>query len=316
MKRHELKNGDRIPALGLGTWKSRPGEVGAAVQEALRLGYRHVDCAKIYCNEAEVGEALQSALEGGVARSELWITSKLWNCDHRAEHVRPALEKQLADLRLDYLDLYLIHWPVAIEPGVLFLERAEQLISLEEVPLLETWQALEDCVGAGLCRHIGVSNHSARNIKGIVAGASIRPAVNQVELHPYLQQRGLLDWCRKEGVLVTAYSPLGSKDRPARMKKPDEPELLKDPVVVSIAERLGVTPAQVLIGWAVQRGTIAIPKSVSPARMAENLAAAELEIPETDMQLIAGLDRGYRFVDGAFWAIEDSPYTVEDLWGE
>lgn len=315
VRHYELHNGDRIPALGLGTWKSGKGEVGAAVREALRLGYRHVDGAKIYGNEAEIGQALQSSIRGGVDRSELWITSKLWNCDHRAEHVRPALERQLGDLQLEYLDLYLMHWPVALQAGVLFLERADQLVSLEEVPLGETWGALEDCVRAGLCRHIGVSNFSARKVEGLL-GASIPPAVNQVELHPYLQQRQLLDWCRKNGVLVTAYSPLGSGDRPARMKKSDEPELLREPVVVSIAEKLGASPAQVLIRWAIQRGTIVIPKSADPGRMAENLAAAELEIPAEDMQRITGIDRGYRFIDGSFWAMAGSPYTVAALWDE
>jgi alcohol dehydrogenase (NADP+) len=315
MKTLELRNGDSLPMLGLGTWKSAPGEVGAAVTEALRLGYRHLDCAFIYGNEAEIGHALREAFEAGVAaRDELWVTSKLWNDAHAPEDVRPALEKTLADLRLEALDLYLVHWPVAVRKGVFGPQEASDLRPLSEVPLAATWQAMEELVDAGLTRHIGVSNFGPRHLEELLTGARVAPEMNQVELHPYLQQDELLALCRSHGVHVTAYSPLGSRDRPATMKGQDEPVLLEDPTVTAIAVRHQATTAQVLIAWALQRGTAVIPKSVRPARLRENLAAAELELTAEDMDELAALDRGRRYVDGSFWAIPGSPYTLDDLW--
>jgi alcohol dehydrogenase (NADP+) len=315
MKTLEFRNGDSLPMLGLGTWKSAPGEVGAAVTEALRLGYRHLDCAFIYGNEAEIGQALSQAFDAGaVTRDQLWVTSKLWNDAHAPEDVRPALEKALADLELDALDLYLVHWPVVLRKGVFGPEKASDLLPLSEVPLAATWQAMEELVDAGLTRHIGVSNFGPRNLEELLTGARIPPEMNQVELHPYLQQDELIALCRQHGVHVTAYSPLGSLDRPASMKGQGDPVLLEDPTVTAIAVRHQATPAQVLIAWALQRGTAVIPKSVRPERLRENLAAAELELTAEDMGELAALDRGRRYLDGSFWAIPGSPYTLDDVW--
>lgn len=310
MKTIELSSGDRFAALGLGTWKSAPGEVGAAVTSALEAGYRHVDCARIYGNEAEIGAALAAS---PVARDDLWITSKLWNTHHAPADVRPAVEQTLADLGVDHLDLYLVHWPVAMRKGAAVPLEAGDLIDLAELPLADTWAAMESLVDAGLCRNIGVSNFSAAKLEALCDGARIRPAMNQVELHPYLQQRGLLETCKSLGVAVTAYSPLGSRDRPAALAA-DAPVLLEDPAVAAIAERRGATPAQVLIAWALERGTAVIPKSVNPARIAENLAAADVSLDAADMAELAELDRELRYVDGSFWAVEGSSYTVESLW--
>jgi alcohol dehydrogenase (NADP+) len=260
---------------------------------------------------------LRAAFQAGdVARSELWVTSKLWNNAHEPERVRPALEKTLTDLGLDTLDLWLMHWPVALKPDVLIPETGDDFLSLDEVPIGATWQAMEECVREGLCRHIGVSNFSAAKVEDLAEHASILPVMNQVEMHPYLPQNELLDWCIAEGVAVTAYSPLGSPDRPDSMKKADEPDLLDHPVVVDIARGIGASPAQVLIRWAIQRGTLVIPKSVNADRLAENLAAAELELGDADMQRLAGLQGPYRFVDGSFWAKPGSPYTTAWLWDE
>ncbi len=315
MIHHQLANEDRVPALGLGTWKSDPGEVGTAVREALRIGYRHVDCARIYGNEAEIGVELHAAIESGaVARDTLWVTSKLWNDAHEPKCVRPALERTLADLQLDQLDLYLIHWPVALKPGVLLPESGDDFLSAEQAPVADTWRALEECVSDGLCRHIGVSNFTIHKLEALLEVATVRPAMNQVEMHPYLPQDELVAWCNMEGVAVTAYSPLGSRDRPDAMKKADEPSLLDHPVVVDVARRIGATPAQVLIAWAIRRGTIAIPKSVHSGRLAENFAAADLEIPAADMHRLNGLGGPYRFVDGSFWEMPGSPYTTAWLW--
>jgi alcohol dehydrogenase (NADP+) len=203
-----------MPAIGLGTWKAAPGEVGAAVRSALQLGYRHIDCAAIYGNEAEIGAALHAALQqGGLAREQLWITSKLWNDCHEPGQVRPALERTLADLQLSWLDLYLIHWPVAHRPGVLMPSAAADQIPLERLPLHHTWAAMEELVDAGLVRRIGVSNWSAAKLAALLPHCRIRPAVNQVERHPWLQQGELLSFCRGQGITLTAYSPLGSPER-------------------------------------------------------------------------------------------------------
>jgi Aldo/keto reductases, related to diketogulonate reductase len=312
-----FSNKDRIPALGLGTWKSSPGAVQAAVAEALAAGYRHIDCAPIYRNEREVGQAIAEAVcSGTVARSDLWLTSKIWNDAHAPKHVRPALEQTLANLRTDFLDLYLIHWPVAFAPGVLFARKKEEFVPLLDLPILETWQAMEACVTAGLVRHIGVCNFSVAKLDDLCRQAGIRPEMNQIELHPYLQQQATLDFCKEHGILVTAYSPLGSGDRPTAMKKANEPTLLDNPVVLQVAAKHGATPAQVLLAWGLTRKTVVIPKSVNPERLRQNLAAAEVLLDDRDMAAIAALDRGYRFVDGSAFTGPASPYTMATIWDE
>lgn len=314
-KSYRYDNGDAMPLLGLGTWKSAPGDAYRAVKAALGLGYRHIDCAAIYGNEAEIGRALAEAFAGGLRREELWITSKLWNDAHAPADVLPALRRTLADLQLGYLDLYLMHWPIAHRPGVLMPRGAGDYVALDELPLARTWAAMEPAVGLGLCRHLGVSNFSARKLRALHAGAQVRPEVNQVELHPYLQQPELLAVCGELGVHVTAYSPLGSGDRPAGLKRADEPVLLQDPVVTAIAAAHGVSAAQVLIAWALRRGTSAIPKSVDPGRMAANLAAGELELTDEDMRRVSGLERRRRYLDGEAWTA-GGVYSVAGLWDE
>lgn len=317
MKMLEFKNGDTMPAIGLGTWKSAPGEVYEAVKAAIRLGYRHIDCALIYGNEAEVGRAIAESLQsGGVTREELWITSKLWNDSHAPADVQPGIEKTLADLQLDYLDLYLIHWPVAIKKGEGFPLSKEKLISLDELPIATTWQAMESLVKAGLTRHIGVSNFSIHKLKSLLETAELPPELNQVELHPYLQQTDLLKFAETHNVFLTGYSPLGSADRPDSLKAQDEPVLLEDPTIAEIAAKHDATPAQVLISWGVQRGTAVIPKSVNPGRIEQNLAAAQVTLTAEDMAAIAALDRHRRYVDGSIWVVENGPYTLANLWDE
>ncbi|MCL2457556.1 MAG: aldo/keto reductase [Desulfobulbus sp.] len=312
-----FSNQDRLPALGLGTWKSSTGAVQAAVAEALTMGYRHIDCAPIYQNEPEVGRAIAQAVDSGaVARSDLWLTSKLWNNAHAPEQVRPALEQTLASLRTDYLDLYLIHWPVAFAPGVLYARKKAEFVPLADQPIIDTWKVMEACVAEGLVRHIGVCNFSVAKLDALCRQATIRPEMNQIELHPYLQQRAALDFCKQNNILVTAFSPLGSGDRPTAMKKADEPTLLDNPVILQAAAKHGATPAQVLLGWGLARQTVVIPKSVNPERLRQNLAAAEVRLDDQDMAAIASLDRGYRFVDGSFLTGPESPYTMAAIWDE
>lgn len=315
MRTAAFANGDRMPLLGLGTWKSEPGQVSAAVREAIRLGYRHIDCASIYGNEPEIGTAIRDAIAAGeVSRDELWITSKLWSNAHGREAVEPALRRTLQDLGLDCLDLYLIHWPVPLQPGVAFPAGAQDLRPPAEAPLRATWEGMEAAVAAGLTRHIGVSNFSTTKLADLIANGRIRPEVNQVELHPLLQQPELTAFCAAQGIHLTAYSPLGSLDRPSFTKAADAPVLLEDPVIAAIAAEHGCTPAQVLLAWHVQRGISTIPKSVTPARLAENLAAADIELTPADLDRIAALDQNRRLLDGGFWVFEGGPWTLQSLW--
>ena len=317
MQTLSFDNGDEMPIIGLGTWKSAPGDVYDAVKIALEAGYRHVDCAPIYGNEEEVGQALSESFDAGVAdREDVWVTSKLWNDAHRPDHVRPALEETLRDLHLDTLDLYLMHWPVALERGTGMPEAPDDFISLDEVPLAETWAAMEELVDDGLVRHIGVSNFNVPKLRALLDKADMAPEMNQLELHPYLQQNDMVAFAREQDLHLTAYSPLGSKDRPEGMKADDEPLLLEDDTIHEIADRHDATPAQVLIQWAVQRGTAVIPKSTSEGHIKENLAAQDLTLTGEDMAAIQELDRERRYVRGEVWTMDGSPYTLSGIWEE
>ena len=317
METLQFANGDQMPILGLGTWKSAPGEVYKAVKEALRIGYRHIDCAPIYGNEAEVGQALADSFKEGVtSRDQLWITSKLWNNSHAPENVQPSLEKTLSDLQIDCLDLFLIHWPVVLRKEVLFQESVNDQIALDDLPIIKTWSVMEEMVDKGLCNHIGVSNFSVAKLKGLLTDGNLKPEMNQIELHPYLQQPAMLEFCKSNGIHLTGYAPLGSADRPERLKVEDEPILLEEPAITTIAERHGITPAQLVLSWAIHRQTAVIPKSVNPDRLKQNLSAAEVSLAQDDMQEIAGLNRHRRYISGTFWAMEGGPYTIANLWDE
>jgi alcohol dehydrogenase (NADP+) len=305
-----------MPALGLGTWKSEPDEVYRAVRSAIEVGYRHIDCAAIYQNEAEVGRALTDAFQAGDAkREEVWVTSKLWNDSHAPEHVRPAIQTSLKKLQLDYLDLYLIHWPVALRQGTELPRGPEDFLPLSEVSLGSTWEAMSKVSEQGLAREVGVSNFTKRMIEQVRDETGQTPAVNQIELHPYLQQDALVAACKELGVAVTAYSPLGSPDSAAMMGRDDDILLTQHRTIVEIAEVHGATPGQILIAWALARETSVIPKSVNPGRIAENWAARDLTLTLADMTAIAALDRHQRMVDGKFWFIGET-YCPQTLWDE
>ena len=317
MKTIELNTGDAIPSIGLGTWKLTEELAETVIPLALEMGYRHLDGARIYENEAGVGRGIHAGLaRTGLAREDLWVTSKLWNDAHRPEHVLPALQRTLDDLQLDQLDLYLIHWPVAQQPGIMRPNVPEDYLSLDEVPLVETWQAMIECQNKGMCRNIGVSNFSVPKLQSLIADSGVIPAINQVESHPYLTQRAMLDFCQHQGIVLTAYSPLGSGDRPDEMRQPDEPHLLSDPVIVRWAETLRSTPAQILLAWAIQRGTVAIPKSASRNHLQQNLAAVEIALPTEAMEAIGSLNRHHRYVDGTFWEMPGGPYSASNVWDE
>ena len=313
-----LNTGDKIPAIGLGTWKSAPGEVALAVKEAIAVGYRHIDCAHIYGNEAEIGEAFAEVFAGQVQRKDLWITSKLWNNAHKPERVRSAVLESLKNLQVDYLDLYLIHWPVhqVFTEETLQARSSADFIAYEEIALLDTWRELEALVDEGLIKNIGLSNYSIKKIESLLSEARISPAMIQVERHPYNQQTKLQSYCYDNGISFTAFSPLGSGDRPVRFKKDDEPVLLDHPIIKDIAKKHSAKPAQILISWAVATNTVVIPKSTNPTRIKENLAASKIVLDDEDLKTIKTINIDYRYVDGSFWCGEGSPYTMENLWDE
>lgn len=301
-----------IPSLGLGTWKLQRTIAKQVISTAIEIGYRHFDCASIYNNQREIGEGLREALDSGkLRREELWVTSKLWSNGHAPKHVRPALERTLLDLGLDYLDLYLIHWPVSIRADITFPKRADQFISEKELPLATTWRAMEKMVKKGLCRYIGVCNCNIRRLEEIRRNGRIAPAVNQIELHPYLQQQDMLDYCASHSIAVTAYSPLGSGAHPAG---PPASPLLHHPLIAEIACGCDATPAQVLLAWGLQRNTIVIPKSTDPVHLLSNFSAQQIRLQKSALQKIEGLEMNYRFLDGRFWASPGSPYSVVDFW--
>jgi diketogulonate reductase-like aldo/keto reductase len=266
-----LSNGSgSMPALGFGTLIPDPVATRNATKAALETGFRVLDTAERYRTEKEVGEGIHEVLKAGkVRRDDIFVITKLWNTNHRPERVKPAFEASLQKLQLDYLDLYLIHTPFAFQPGDNQDPRDESgnVIYDKGVTLLDTWRALEQLVDEGKCKAIGLSDVSLKQVQEIFEAARIKPAVVHVESHPYLPEWELLDYCKKNGIVFQAFAPLGHNS---------EPKVLEDPVVLGIAKRVNKTPAQVLLAWAVQRGTAALTTSKNPGRIQENFEVSAI----------------------------------------
>jgi len=312
-----LYTGTTMPAVGLGTFGSdhvSPLQVAEAVKGVAAAGYRHFDCASVYGNEAEIGGALESILNGGLKREEIWVTSKLWNDKHSEDDVIASCRKSLADLRLEYLDLYLVHWPFPNfhPPNCDVTSRSPDAKPYIHESYMKTWRKMEELVDLGLVRNIGTSNMTIPKLKLVLRDARIKPAVNEMELHPHFQQPELFRFVVENGMQPVGYCPLGSPGRPERDRTADDTAPTEDPVILEIAKWHGVNPAAVCIKWAVQRGQTPIPFSVNHYR--ENLECV-LADPLTDeeMQAIAGLDRNCRLIKGQVFLWKDGQ-TWEALW--
>ncbi|CAB3224113.1 unnamed protein product [Arctia plantaginis] len=294
--RVKFNNGLTCPILGLGTWQAAPGEVTRAVSHAIDIGYRHIDGAHLYYNEKEVGQAIKEKIKQGVVkREDLFITSKLWNTYHRADLVEKAVKMSLSDLGLDYLDLYLIHWPMAYKEGDNnFPLDSNGLAIASDADYVDTWKAMEKLVEKGFVKSIGVSNFNSVQLTRILNVASIKPVTNQVECHPYLNQNKLFEFCKEWNIIITAYSPLGSPKRP--WVKPGELYLMEDPKVITVAKRWNKSPAQVLIRYQIERGIIVIPKSASKTRIEENFKVWDFQLTKDDIDLLDSLDCSCRFI--------------------
>lgn len=300
--------GNQMPAVGLGLWKIGADAVAEAVYQAIKVGYRHLDSASDYGNEKQVGEGIARAIADGLcSREDLWVTSKLWNTYHRQEYVEAACRRSMDDLGLDYIDLYLVHFPIALS-YVDFNHRypAEWIhdpsaenpgMELDVVPLSETWGAMEQLVQNGLVRQIGVCNYSASLLHDLMSYARIKPAMLQIESHPYLTQEPLLRTAQAYNIAVTAFSPLGSLSYVAIDMASASDTVLTQPVVLAAAERTGATPAQVVLRWGIQRGTAVIPKTSNPQRLVENLTLSEFNLSDDEMAGISALNQNRRFND-------------------
>ncbi|KAI0745797.1 Aldo/keto reductase [Earliella scabrosa] len=304
-----LRDGAEMPQIGMGTWKHNGEKATEAVYAGLKVGYRLIDGACDYGNEKDCGEGLRRAIvHDVVTREDVWVVSKLWNTFHRREHVVEAVKRSLHDWGVSYFDIYYVHFPISLAyvspderypPGWFFDGKSE--VKHDPVPLRETWQALEELVDRGYIKHLGVSNMSSSLLMDLLSYARIKPSVLQIEVHPYNVQERAVQYAKSQGIEVTAYSsfgPLGFRELNTPKSLRAQP-LFAHPIITSIADAHGASPAQVVLRWATQRGLAVIPKSNTEQQMRENLESAKLKLTEEEMKAISGLDIGLRFNDPA-----------------
>ena len=317
--KRELRTGDKIPAIGLGTFGSdrfTKEEVADAVLGAIANGYRHIDCASVYMNEPEIGEVLEIAIKGGVAREELWITSKVWNDMHGKGDVLLSCSKSLRNLKLDYLDLYLVHWPFPNyhAPGCDVDSRNPDSKPFSVDEFMTTWRQMEKLVDMGLVKNIGTSNMTIPKFEAVWELMRIKPAINEMELHPHFQQHELYDYCKAHGIQPIGFCPIGSPTRPDRDKTESDTVDIEDPIIVAAAKRLGFHPAVICVKWAVQRGQIPIPFSVRENEFRSNLECSIIDpLTEEEMEAIKNLNKNCRLIKGQVFLWEGAN-TWEDLW--
>ncbi|XP_078664287.1 aldo-keto reductase family 1 member A1-A-like isoform X2 [Branchiostoma floridae x Branchiostoma belcheri] len=306
-----LRTGAQMPLLGLGTgpgsvgtWQTSTEPIYEAVKAAIDVGYRHIDTAESYADEKAVGRALREKIGSAVQRKDLFITSKLWNTRHHPDDVLPACQRSLSDLGLDYLDLYLMHFPVAWVRGEVYYPKDENgraILCTPDIHFMDTWKAMENLVDAGLVKAIGVSNFNISQMEEVLTNGRIKPAVNQVESHPYLVCSRLLKCAADNEVVITAFCPLG---RPGEANKHGVTPI-QDPKVISIAEKHKKTPAQVCLRWQVQRGVVVVPRSITPARILENSQIFDFELSTEDMETLSRLNKDARITK--FGMCDDHP---------
>ena len=315
----KLYTGAEIPAVGLGTFGSdrfTANEIAEAVLGAAEIGYRHFDCASVYGNEREIGKSFQKIISSSITRKELWITSKLWNDKHAEKDVIPACRQTLKDLQLEYLDLYLVHWPFPNHhaPGVDVNSRDPHAVPYIHENYMKTWRQMEKLVEMGLVRHIGTSNMTVPKLKLLLRDARIKPASNEMELHPHFQQPEFFHFCIDNKIVPIGFTPIGSPTRPDRDKTPDDTVDIEDPVIVKIAKRLNVHPAVICVKWAVQRGQVPIPFSIYPREYWSNLKSATTEpLTAEEMQEIAAIDKNCRLIKGQVFLWENAK-DWRDIW--
>ncbi len=316
----ELNTGSKIPVIGLGTFGSdhaSPLEVAEAVKKGIKLGYRHIDCASVYGNEKEIGSVLKLLIdEGEVKREDLWVTSKVWNDRHGPGDVLLSCAQTLKDLRLDYLDLYLIHWPFPNyhSPGCDANFRSPDSRPYIHENYMKTWRQMEKLCASGLVRNIGTSNMTIPKMKLLLRDCSIKPACNEMELHPHMQQPEFMSYLLDKGIQPIGYCPIGSPQRPERDRTATDTVDIEDPVIVRIANEHNVHPAVICIKWAVQRGEIVIPFSLKEKNMLSNISSIiEDPLTEKEMNEIATINKNCRLIKGHVFLWKDNQ-SWEDLW--
>lgn len=312
----KLNDGTSMPMIGLGTWLSPKGKAGAAVKYALENGYKHIDCAHLYMNEGEIGDSFSEVFKAGVVkREDVYIVSKLW-CSYQAkEDVIDACKLSLKNLKLDYLDLYLVHVPVKLARSIgdgICGEDQKGLLGYTKEQMKETWQEMEKLVELGLVKSIGISNFTTKKVKDVLEYAKIKPVCNQVEMHPFLPQTKLVEFCKEKGIVCAGYSPIGAPGRPDFFKDPEHPVLLEDDVILSIAKKHNCSSAQVILAWGIQRGTPVLPKSVTLSRIDENLKSKDVKLDGDDIAQINNFKARARYVDQRWGKPLDM--SMEEFW--